>query len=184
MFSDRKPFSLPPRGSRGRRALRYAFVFTMGGLVALLLLRFIPLPTQDLGPARVRTTARLGGGDTAVLIPPLGQISAKTHAMPMTFAIELVQLDLPRLGVSVSTEAGRDALQARIQSDLADALRRTGVLLVAAGAIIGALVGALMPYRKWKYILAAATGGFVAVAALFGLALVTFNPDGDRKSTV
>jgi predicted phosphodiesterase len=178
MLRDRKPFSLPPRGSRGRRALRYAFVFTMGGLAALLLLRFIPLPTQDLGPARVRTTARLGGGDTAVLIPPLGQISAKTHAMPMTFAIELVQLDLPRLGVSVSTEAGRDALQARIQSDLADALRRTGVLLVAAGTIIGALVGALMPYRKWNYILAAATGGFVAVAALFGLALVTFNPNG------
>ena len=178
MLRDRKPFSLPPSGSRGRRALRYAFVFTMGGLAALLLLRFIPLPTQDLGPARVRTTARLGGGDTAVLIPPLGQISAKTHAMPLTFAIELVQLDLPRLGVSVSTEAGRDALQTRIQSDLADALRRTGVLLVAAGTIIGALVGALMPYRKWKYILAAATGGFVAVAGLFGLALITFNPDG------
>jgi len=178
IFRDRKLLPLPPSGSRGRRALRYAFVFTTGGLAALLLLRFIPLPTQDLGPARVRTTARLGGGNTAVLIPPLGQISAKTHAMPMTFGIELVQLDIPRLGVSVSTDEGREALQARIQSDLADALRRTGVLLVVAGTLIGALVGALMPYRKWKYILAAAMGGFVAVTALFGLALVTFDPKG------
>ena len=173
-----KLLPLPSSGSRGRRALRYAIVFTLGGLAALLLLRFIPLPTQDLGPARVRATARLGGGNTAVLIPPLGQISAKTHAMPLTFAIELVQLDIPRLGVSVSTDEGREALQAQIQSDLAAALRRTGALLVVAGTIIGALMGALMPYRKWKYILAAALGGFVAVTSLFGLALVTFDPNG------
>jgi len=177
-FRDKRLPSLPPSGSRGRRALRYTFVFTMGALAALLLLRFIPLPTQDLGPARVRTTARLGGGHTAVVIPPLGQISAKTHAMPLTFGIELVQLDLPRLGVSVSTDAGLDALRARIQEDLAAALRRTGVLLVLAGAVIGALTGALMPYRKWKYVLAAAAGGFLAVSTFFGLALVTFDPDG------
>jgi predicted phosphodiesterase len=176
-FRDKR-LPLPPSGSRGRRAIRYTIVLTMGAFAALLLLRFIPLPTQDLGPARVRTTARLGGGNTAVVIPPLGQISAKTHAMPMTFGIELVQLDLPRLGVSVSTDAGRDALQVRIQTDLATALRRTGVLLVVAGTIVGALTGALMPYRKWKYILAAAAGGFVAVSTFFGLALVTFDPDG------
>ena len=178
--SDKKPRRslLPPVGSKGRRALRYVTVFTMGALAALLLLRFVPLPTQDLGPARVRTTARLGGGNTAVLIPPLGQISANTHSVPMTLGIELVQLDLPRLGVSVSTDAGREALQARIQSDLAGALRRTGGLLVVAGTIIGALTGALIPYRKWKYVLAAAVGGLVAVSTMFGLALVTFDPNG------
>jgi predicted phosphodiesterase len=98
--------------------------------------------------------------------------------MPLTFGIELVQLDLPRLGTSVSTNAGRDALQARIQKDLAAALRRTAVLLVLAGTIIGALTGALMPYRKWNYILVAAAGGLVAVSTFFGLALVTFDPDG------
>ncbi len=136
--------------------LRYVTVFTMGAVAALLLLRFVPLPTQDLGPASVRTTARLGGGNTAVLIPPLGRITANTHSVPMTLGIELVQLDLQRLGVSVSTDAGREALQARIQSDLAGALRRTGGLLILAGTIIGALTGALIPYRKWKYVLAAA----------------------------
>ena len=177
-FRVKKLVQMPPIGTRGRRALRYLFVFTMGALAALLLLRFIPLPAQDLGPARVRTTARLGGGNTAVLIPPLGQISAQTHDTPVTFGIELVQLDLPSLGVAVSTDEGRDLLQARIQRDLAGTLRRTGVLLVVAGTIIGALTGALMPYRKWKYILAAATGGFVAVSSLFGLALVTFDPEG------
>jgi predicted phosphodiesterase len=52
------------------------------------------------------------------------------------------------------------------------------VLLVLAGAVIGALTGALMPYRKWKYVLAAAAGGFLAVSTFFGLALVTFDPDG------
>lgn len=178
LFRDKKLVQMLPIGTRGRRALRYLFVFTMGALAALLLLRFIPLPAQDLGPARVRTTARLGGGNTAVLIPPLGQISARTHDTPVTFGIELVQLDLPSLGVAVSTDEGRDLLQARIQRDLAGTLRRTGVLLVVAGTIIGALTGALMPYRKWKYILAAATGGFVAVSSLFGLALVTFDPEG------
>jgi predicted phosphodiesterase len=153
-------------------------VFTMGAVAALVLLRFVPLPTQDLGPASVRTTARLGGGNTAVLIPPLGRITANTHSVPMTLGIELVQLDLQRLGVSVSTDAGREALQARIQSDLAGALRRTGGLLILAGTIIGALTGALIPYRKWKYVLAAAVGGMVAVSTLFGFALVTFDPDG------
>ncbi len=177
-FRVKKPVQIPPIGTGGRRVLRYLFMFTMGGLAALLLLRFIPLPAQDLGPARVRTTARLGGGNTAVLIPPLGQISANTHATPVTFGIELVQLDLPRLGVAVSTDEGRDVLQARIQRDLAGTLRRTGVLLVVAGTIIGALTGALMPYRKWKYILTSAMGGFVAVSSLFGLALVTFDPEG------
>jgi predicted phosphodiesterase len=175
-YSSRSP--LPAGAGRRRRALRYATVFTMGAFAALLLLRFIPLPTQELGPARVRTTARLGGGNTAVLIPPLGQISANTHSVPMTFAIELVQLDLPRLGTSVSTDAGRDALQARIQSDLAGALRRTAGLLVVAGTIVGALTGALMPYRRWRYVLAAAVGGLVAVSTFFGLALLTFDPDG------
>jgi predicted phosphodiesterase len=179
-FNDKKPRRsfLPPVGSKGRRTLRYVTVFTMGALAALLLLRFVPLPTQDLGPARVRTTARLGGGNTAVVVPPLGQISANTHSVPMTLGIELVQLDLPRLGVSVSTDAGREALQARIQSDLAGALRRTGGLLVVAGTIIGALTGALIPYRKWKYVLTAGAGGLVAVSTLFGLALVTFDPKG------
>jgi predicted phosphodiesterase len=52
------------------------------------------------------------------------------------------------------------------------------VLLVLAGAVIGALTGALIPYRKWKYIIASAAGGFLAVSTFFGLALVTFDPDG------
>lgn len=177
-FRVNKLAQIPPIGTAGRRVLRYLFVCTMGGLAALLLLRFIPLPAQDLGPARVRTTARLGGGNTAVLIPPLGQISAHTHATPVTFGIELVQLDLPRLGVAVSTDEGRDVLRAGIQRDLAGTLRRTGVLLVIAGTIIGALTGALMPYRKWKYILASAAGGFVVVSTLLGFALVTFDPKG------
>jgi len=177
-FRDKKVPSLPPVGPRGRRVARYLFVVTLGALAALVLLRFVPLPAEDLGPARVRTTARLGGGNTAVMIPPLGQISAHTHATPVTFGIELVQLDLPRLGVAVSTDEGREVLQARIQRDLAGALRRAGVLLVVAGTIIGALTGALLPYRKWKYVLAAATGGFLAVSILFGLALVTFDPKG------
>src|SRR3990170_185438 len=177
-FRDKKLMQMPPIGTRGRRVLRYIFVFTMGAFAALLLLRFIPLPAEDLGPARVRTTAGLGGGNTAVLIPPLGQISANTHDTPLTFGIELVQLDIPQLGVAVSTDEGRDALQVRIQRDLAGSLRRTGLVLVVAGTIIGALTGALMPYRKWKYILAAATGGLVAVSTLFGLALVTFDPQG------
>jgi predicted phosphodiesterase len=158
--------------------LRYLLVFSMGAVAALVLLRFIPLPAQDLGPARVHTTARLGGGNTAVLIPPLGQISAHTHDVPVTFGIELVQLDLPSLGVAVSTPAGRDALTARIQRDLGGTLRRTGMLLIVAGTLIGALTGALMPYRKWKYILAAAAGGLVAMSSLLGIALVTFDPEG------
>jgi predicted phosphodiesterase len=177
-FRDKAASKLPPVGSRGRRVIRYLTVFTMGALAALVLLRFIPLPSQDLGPVRVRTSARLGGGATAVLIPPLGQISAPTHAVPVTFGIELVQLDLPSLGVAVSTPEGRDALTARIQDDLGGALRRTGMFLILAGTVIGALTGALMPYRKWKYILAAATGGLVAVSSLLGIALVTFDPEG------
>ncbi|MGH2749449.1 MAG: metallophosphoesterase family protein [Actinomycetota bacterium] len=147
-------------------------------MAALLLLRFIPLPAQELGPARVRTTARLGGGNTAVVIPPLGRITARTHDTPVSFGIELVRLDIPALGAAISTDDGRHELTSQIRDDLTGTLQRTGVLLVVAGTIIGALMGALMPYRKWKYIGAAAAGGLVAVSSLFGLALVTFDPDG------
>ncbi len=150
----------------------------MGAVAALLLLRFIPLPAQELGPARVRTTARLGGGNTAVVIPPLGRITARTHDTPVSFGIELVRLDIPALGAAISTDDGRHELTSQIRDDLTGTLQRTGVLLVVAGTIIGALMGALMPYRKWKYIGAAAAGGLVAVSSLFGLALVTFDPDG------
>ena len=177
-FRRKESDQATPRGTHRRRALRYLTVFTMGALGALLLLRFIPLPAQQLGPAKVRTTAQIGGGNTEVVIPPLGKISANTHDTPISFGIELVQLDLPALGVAVTTDAGRDKLTADIQEDLAGALRRTGLLLVVAGTIAAAIIGALMPYRKWKYIVAAATGGFLAVSSLLGFALITFDPDG------
>ena len=166
------------RGTYARRGVRYVTVFSMGALGALLLLRFIPLPAQQLGPARVHTTAKIGGGNTEVVIPPLGKISANTHDTPISFGIELVELDLPALGIAVSTDAGRDKLTADIQEDLGGALRRAGLLLVGAGTIAAALIGALMPYRKWKYIVAAASGGFLAVSLLLGVALWTFDPDG------
>jgi len=150
----------------------------MGALGALLLLRFIPLPAQELGPARVHTTAQIGGGNTEVVIPPLGKISANTHDTPISFGIEVVELDLPALGLAVSTDDSRDKLTADIQDDLSGALRRAGLLLVGAGTFAAALIGALMPYRKWKYIVAAAAGGFLAVSLLLGVALLTFDPDG------
>lgn len=177
-FRPKETDQATSRRNHTRRALRYLTVFTMGALGALLLLRFIPLPAQQLGPAKVRTTAQIGGGNTQVVIPPLGKISANTHDTPISFGIELVQLDLPALGVAVSTDAGRDKLTSSVQEDLAGALRRTGLLLVAAGTIVAAIVGALMPYRKWKYIVAAAAGGFLAVSSLLGVALITFDPDG------
>ncbi|MDQ3772000.1 MAG: metallophosphoesterase [Actinomycetota bacterium] len=163
---------------RAKRMLRYLVVLTLGGLGALLLLRFVPLPDQQLGPAQVRTTATMGGGNTAVVIPPLGRITAQTHDAPISFGLELVELDLSSIGTAVASDEGRDELADLIERDLGGVLRRAGVLLVMAGAAGGALVGALMPYRKWKYIVTAAAGGFLAVSTLFGMSLLTFDPDG------
>ena len=171
----------PPRSRQTRRLLRYLIVFCAGALGALILLRFVPLPTQELGPARVRTSAQLGAGRTAFVIPPLGQISARTHNTPLLFRLELVQLDIPELGLAVSTSEGRRELTARIQRDLRGVLVRAGVLLVVSGGVTGALIGALIPYRKWKYIVAASAGGLLAVGSMFGLAIATFDPQGWRQ---
>lgn len=156
------------------RALRYAAALGAGAAATAAALPVVPEAHHELGPATVAASVRVASGATEFAAPPLGAVSARTHAWPLRVRIALTEVDLDELETALTT-GDPDALVDDIASDLRSLTRSVMIRLAVAAAVIGALAGALLPRRRVRYVVASTVGGLCAVVALAGPTAATYD---------
>jgi predicted phosphodiesterase len=142
-----------------------------GAAVAAALLGPLTRTTGTLGPGRVEVSASLrSDSGTVVEVPPLGRIDAPTHATAVGVDVRLVELDVEAVQRQLSSFEGTEAVRAEIEQELPDLLRSTIGAAVVRAFVVGAVVGLVLPARRWGHALLGGSGAVVAVAvALAGV---------------
>ena len=160
-----------------RRGLAYLLVALLGAAAGLLALGTVTVAEGTVGPGRVAVRAHLGSSRTELRLPPLGQISAATHAAPITLTAQVDEVSIERLQSLLATDAPGDRLQSEVSADLEPLLRAFAWRALAAAVVAGALAGALVPRRRWTHALAGSAGAVVAVSLLLGGAWHGYAPE-------
>lgn len=149
----------------------------VGALAAVALLGYYSAHSGEVGPGRLELRA---GWDldhrTALVIPPLGRISADTHDGPvsLTARVKTVDVNQARELAADADPGGR--LTREAQDDLRPLLERFVVRATLLAALVGAIAAAVLPWRRWAHLPLGALGGALAVGGLLGLAAGTFDP--------
>jgi Icc-related predicted phosphoesterase len=158
------------------RVLRLVTVGLLGAVAAIALLGVTSRTTGDVGPGTIELTARLGAARTELQVPPFGEISAPTHEAPLTLAARVDRIDIDAAQDLASQLAVRERLEATVRSGLTPLIRRFVIQAIGVSTVLGAVMGAVIPGRRWAFVLAGATGGLLASAFLIGLTLVRLDP--------
>jgi predicted phosphodiesterase len=155
-----------------RPQLRHVLPPLLGAVAALLLLGPLTRTTGTLGPGRVEVSASFrGSSGTVVEVPPLGRVSAPTHSTAVGVDVRLVELDVEALQQDLDDFDQVEQVRDEIEDQLPGLLRRALLGGVLRAAALGALVGLLLPARRWWHpVLGAAGAALVVVAALAGVA--------------
>lgn len=151
-----------------RRGLAYLLVVLLGAAAGLLALGTVTVAEGTVGPGRVAVRAHFGSSRTELRLPPLGQISAATHAAPVTLTAQVDEVSIERLQALLASDAPGDRLQAEVSADLEPLLRAFAWRALAAAVVAGALAGALVPRRRWTHALAGSAGAVMTVVLLLG----------------
>jgi len=116
-------------------------------------------------------------GVTEIIIPPVGTISAKTHATPLRFTIRLVNIDMGLLRQLLDKSPGQEKLIAKLETELLRTLR-IFILRILLLAALGGMFGVFLLRRKRAatYIRGAITGVILMGLLLFG-SYNTYNTD-------
>jgi predicted phosphodiesterase len=121
----------------------------------------------------------LDKGYTAIEIPPLGIIRARTHQPPLTFRIALKNINLDRLGELVEAQEPKAIfaeLQAVLRRQVLAFLFRT-----IAVAFAGGLGAGLLIFRRVKPAFLAGLVGFLCFSLAIGAAALTFDETAFRE---
>src|SRR2546430_1815095 len=106
-----------------RRGLAYLLVALLGAAAGLLALGTVTVAQGRVGPGRVAVRAHLGAGRTELRLPPLGQISAATHAAPVTLTGQVDEVSINGLQEVLKTDDPGDRLRSEVAADLEPLLR-------------------------------------------------------------
>ncbi len=169
------PGQTPQHQSNSRRGqLGPVVAGVLGAVIALVLL---PATSHELGPAVIELSGTPGSGRTVLEVTPFGTVDARTHMAPLDVTAALRRVDVEALGATITTPGGRAALEAEVEAQIGDLLRKAFAKEVVAAALVGALLGAaLFRHRRRAGAIAATTaGGLVALSLL--LTMQTFQQD-------
>src|SRR5688572_8223771 len=119
---------------------RHAAMSAVAGVAAALLaLTWTGSMEADVGPGRVQLSSGLHlGGGTVVELPPLGQLSASTHAAPMRLKATVLAVDVDAVQLTARGDDPIALLESSITKDLAPALRWFAWRTLALSALAGA----------------------------------------------
>jgi hypothetical protein len=158
-----------PAAAIRRLQLRHALPPLLGAVVALAFLGPLTRTTGDLGPGRVEVGATLrASSGTEVEVPPLGRISAATHGTAVGVDVRLVELDVEALQQQLDRFDRVEQVRDEIEADLPSLLRRSLLGGMARAAVLGALIGLVLPARRWWHPVLGALGASLAVALALG----------------
>jgi predicted phosphodiesterase len=165
-----------------RRGIAFLLVALLGAAAGLLALGTVTVVQGRVGPGRVAVRAHLGESRTELRLPPLGQISAATHFAPVTLTGQVDELSPDRLQDLLKTDDPGDRLRTEVSADLDPLLRAFAWRALLTALVAGALVGGLVPRRRWTHALTGAGGGVVAITLLLGGAWRGYDAEAFEKA--
>lgn len=104
-------------------------------------------------------------GVTQISIPPIGEIRAQTHGLPLGIGVSIAKITMTQMRRLASPDFSQDELMKQVEAELADAGWRFAARLLVLAALGGLGAGLILPGRNWRRALVAALIGFTAVAA-------------------
>jgi predicted phosphodiesterase len=151
--------------------LHHALPPLLGAVAALVFLGPLTRTSGELGPGRVEVSAAVSGDSgTVVEVPPLGRLSAPTHDTAIGVDLRLVELDVDALQRQLESFDRAGQVRDDIEAGLPGLLRRALVGGMLRAAALGAIVGLVLPVRRWWHPVLGAAGAVAAVvAALAGV---------------
>lgn len=159
-----------------RRLLWLVAVTALGAVTGALALQLAGTVGGDAGPGVVKLSVRLDNrARTELLVPPFGSIAAPTHRAPLTVSVQVDQVDVAELEDLVGEPRAESRLRSDIEADLGPLARALFVRCLVVAALAGAVVGALVPRRRWTSVLAASFGGLLGAGALLWSAWASFD---------
>lgn len=102
---------------------------------------------------RVSISPRVAGG-SVIALPPLGEIRAQTHSIPVGLNIEVQGINQTNLEQALERSKNSREYFRMVDRDARSSARSLAVKLLALAAF-GGLLGCLLLTRKWPYLLAA-----------------------------
>jgi predicted MPP superfamily phosphohydrolase len=146
----------------------------LGALVALVALILVPPERERIGPVTVSVRAFPGTGRTDLLVPPLGEVRANTHAPPLAITLSVVEVDVRKLGEEFQAAVNGDLFVRRVEEALRDLARAVALRSLLAALIAGTIAAAVLPHRKWHYAGPSLAGAVLVVIGLLGSTALTF----------
>ncbi|MDQ3914026.1 MAG: metallophosphoesterase family protein [Actinomycetota bacterium] len=147
----------------------------LGAAVSYLALGLLPPVRHEAGPATLEARFAAGWGHTVLRVPPLGTVSADSHATPVGLRVSLVEVDVTALAGRVGDAAARGRLARDVEADLRDLASRLLWQFCLGAALAGAVTGAVLPRRRPSYAVAGAAGALVLTAALLAGSAASFD---------
>lgn len=160
------------------RLLAAVLVFVVGAAAAVFSLTLAPPTRGDVGPGtlEVKGSWRLDG-ETRLQVPPLGSLSAQTHAAPLGLHGRIDALDIDRLETLIAEDRPTASLYAQAESDLRALARKFAVRALLGAALVGAVVGGLVSRLRPVLIVVGGVGGVIAVGLLLLVTWRGFDAD-------
>jgi predicted MPP superfamily phosphohydrolase len=155
-------FPLPPPSGASAVARRQRFASRKVGRVVVVLARLLLIqaaalwlalrlvaPTYPIGPLDLQVRLRPSmGGATEIMLPPLGQVSARTHTLPVTVSLLAAGTRVQSLKALVAqVQASRSTLS-QMRRDARRAGRALFLTLAVAAFLCAAALAALVGPRS------------------------------------
>lgn len=114
-------------------------------------------------------------GVTTLKIPPLGEIKAQTHRLPVGLSVSLEKVTFDQFRRLTRTSASQSGLMRDARSDLTALVRDIIVRILALGVGGGFLAGLLLPGRNRVRIAVGALSGALAAGGLIAAVSADYN---------
>lgn len=121
----------------------------------------------SVGTVELRVRAD-GGGRTELGLPPLGRITAGTHAGPLSVSARVVSLDIGQVQDLVLARDPAARLREEAVRDLEGQVRHLVARTLVLSALVGAGAAAVIPGRRWWHLPLGALAAVVGVAGVLG----------------
>jgi len=131
-----------------------------------------------IGAFEVRLGLRvLDHGYTKIMLPPVGEISARTHKTPVEVSLTLNNIDLQLLKSMLKESPNKDLLLAKVKGEMKDILRHFVERLIFLSALGGAVGVLLLRPKGIVPYLTGALAGTIVVSALLAVTYYTYDQD-------
>ena len=157
----------------GRKAV---VVFLLGMVAAWGSFGLLPGVPAQVGPGTVEVNVRPAlSGLTVLDVPPLGQVTARTHFAPLQVSARIASVDLPGLGRQLTGADPAKTLSDEAAGQVDRLLLLLAGLLCAGGLSAGLLVGVLVPGRNLRTVAAGVAGAATMLVGTLGATASTFD---------